>query len=130
MTKSWTCECCGELTSIMVRIPKYQIIREGNEVRAEYLVVVRLGTVTFGLWRRYSHFQKLADDIAKNEPATFFQNTNWSWRCLRRRQKWFRCLEKDYLALKCFLLERFLHDAVFESSSSTLFTDFLELSID
>ena len=61
--------------------------------------------------------------------AQDYQNTLWSWRCLRRRQRWFRCLDKDYLALKCFLLERFLHDAVFESSSSKIFAEFLEISI-
>ena len=130
VTKSWQCECCGELTSIMIRIPKFQIVRTGDrDVHAEYLVVCRLGAVTFGLWRRYSHFQDLAEAIATKEHAVDYQNTLWSWRCLRRRQRWFRCLDKDYLALKCFLLERFLHDAVFESSSSTLFVDFLELKL-
>ncbi|KAJ1458692.1 hypothetical protein M885DRAFT_512456 [Pelagophyceae sp. CCMP2097] len=130
VTKSWQCECCGELTSIMIRIPKYQIVRVGpRDVHAEYLVVCRLGAVTFGLWRRSSHFQELAEAIASKEAHVDYQNTLWSWRCLKRRQRWFRCLDKDYLALKCFLLERFLHDAVFESDSSTLFTDFLEIKL-
>ena len=40
---------------------------------------------------------------------------------------WFRCLEKEYLSLKCFLLERFLHDVLFESSSSHLLRGFLNL---
>ena len=113
----------------MVRIPKYQIVKKGSKSYAEYLVVARLGAVTFGLWRRYSHFHQLFEKIAKNFDRDDYQNTLWSWRCLRRRQRWFRCLDKDYLALKCFLLERFLHDAVFESSNSNLFMDFFEIAL-
>jgi hypothetical protein len=35
-----------------------------------------------------------------------FQNSLFSWQCLRQRQRWFRCLDKDYLALKCVLCSR------------------------
>ena len=115
----------------MIRIPKYQIIKEANnsDVRAEYLVVARLGGATFGLWRRHSAFSRLAAKIARiPEADVVYRNTLWSWRCLRRRQKLFRCLDRDYLAVKCFLLERFLHDAVFESETSTLFAEFFELA--
>jgi len=129
VTKSWRCECCGELTSIMVRIPKYQVVRPagGGRPHAEFLVVARLGAVTFGLWRRYSHFEKLNEKIATSFRKEDYQNTHWSWRCLRRRQRWFRCLDREYLALKCFLLERFLHDLVFEAAASSVFTEFFEL---
>ena len=92
-------------------------------------VVARLGGATFGLWRRHSHFVALAAKIAATPDAgVVYRNTLWSWRCLRRRQRLFRCLDRDYLAVKCFLLERFLHDAVFESDTSTIFADFLELA--
>ncbi|KAJ8601497.1 hypothetical protein CTAYLR_006719 [Chrysophaeum taylorii] len=129
-TKSWECPCCGELSSMMVHIPKYQVVKEGSfDIHAEYLVVVRLRFVTFGLWRRYSHFQRLADKIVRENRPLDFENTLGSWRCVKRRQKWFRCLDKDYITLKCFLLERFLHDAVFESTTSELFLDFLEIQI-
>ena len=133
VTKSWQCECCGERTSLMIRIPKFQIIKEHNnsDVRAEYLVVARLGGVTFGIWRRHSHFLELCDLIKKESDADLaYRNTLWSWRCLKRRQRLFRCLDKDYLAVKCFLLERFLHDAVFEAPSSAIFATFLGLKCD
>lgn len=130
VTKSWQCPACGELSSMMVHIPKYQVVKEGSfDIHAEYLVVVRLRFVTFGLWRRYSHFQRLADKIVSENRPIDFENTLGSWRCVKRRQRWFRCLDKDYITLKCFLLERFLHDAVFESDSSELFHDFLEIFI-
>lgn len=38
---------------------------------------------------------------------------------------WFRCLDVDYLILKTFLLERFLHDFVFESMSPNTVREFL-----
>ena len=132
VTKSFQCDCCGERTSLMIRIPKFQIVRErsGVDLRAEYLVVARLGGVTFGIWRRHSHFLDLQQAIAKEPDADVtYRNTLWSWRCLKRRQRLFRCLDKDYLAVKCFLLERFLHDAVFESSSSAIFSTFLGLRV-
>jgi hypothetical protein len=46
------------------QIPRFRIVRTSNgEVHAEFLVVVSIGshsTVTFGLWRRHSDFNKLA----------------------------------------------------------------------
>ena len=114
-----------------VRIPKFQIVkRDGERPHAEFLVVARLGAVTFGLWRRYSHFERLNQKVCESFPVSDYQNTHWSWRCLRRRQRWFRCLDQEYLALKCFLLERFLHDLVFEAASSAVFAEFLELQMD
>jgi hypothetical protein len=111
---------------------------------AEYLVVVSAGAVTFGVWRRFTHFQRLAESIglgtgggevaqqqqrAKCEKeaalADQFRMTHFSWAVLGRRKKLFRCLERDYLVVKCFLLERFLHDLVFESTSPQTIRDFL-----
>lgn len=34
---------------------------------------------------------------------------------------------QDYLSLKCFLLERFMHDLLFESQNPQLINDFLGL---
>jgi len=57
--------------------------------------------------------------------ADQFRMTHFSWAVLGRRKKLFRCLERDYLAVKCFLLERFLHDLVFESTSPHTIRGFL-----
>lgn len=67
-------------------------------------------------------------DPYDEEPASHvYENSLISWSCVVGRQQWYRCLEKDYLNLKCFLLERFMHDVLFESSSSLLLRRFLEL---
>jgi hypothetical protein len=58
-----------------------------------------------------------------------FKNALLSWQCLLQRKRWFRSLDKDYLSLKCFLLERFMHDLLFESTSSTIISKFLGLEL-
>ncbi|KAL7460798.1 hypothetical protein ACHAXS_001239 [Conticribra weissflogii] len=46
-------------------------------------------------------------------------------RLLKKRQRWYRCLDAGYLSLKVFLLERFLHDILFESSNPQILRDFV-----
>lgn len=57
-----------------------------------------------------------------------FNNSLLSWQCLMYRKSWFKNLDRDYLALKCFLLERFMHDVLFESQDPRVLSDFLGLS--
>lgn len=52
-------------------------------------------------------------------------NAITSWRLMKKRKRWYRCLDAGYLSLKVFLLERFLHDVLFESSSPFLLRDFV-----
>ena len=60
------------------------------------------------------------------EPETeHLPNAITSWRLLKKRKRWYRCLDAGYLSLKVFLLERFLHDILFESSSPQLLRDFV-----
>ena len=59
-----------------------------------------------------------ADDMLGDDRV--FENSLISWKCVLSRQQWFRCLDREYLLVKCFLLERFMHDTLFESSSSLL----------
>lgn len=143
VTKTFECPHCGQSTPLMVHIPKFQIVECHNDVHAEFLVVVGLGDVTIGVWRRFSQFQLLADRLfsttgaAPQQPSTphpadadEFRMARFSWQCLKRRKRLFRCLDKDYLALKCFLLERFLHDVVFECSSPVTIRDFVGVTVD
>mmetsp|Transcript_64721 Transcript_64721/g.179831 ORF Transcript_64721/g.179831 Transcript_64721/m.179831 type:complete len:189 (-) Transcript_64721:358-924(-) len=134
VTKSFQCPHCTNMSAMMVHIPKFQIVERNGDVHAEYLVVVGLGHVTFGVWRRFSQFQRLAEKIMssgnKDDEEDQYRMSKFSWQCLRRRKRLFRCLDKDYLALKCFLLERFLHDLLFECDSPSVITDYLGVAID
>jgi len=113
-----------------LQVPRYRIRRQGNELHAEYLVVISLNSIVFGVWRRHSDFQQLVVKVhAKHEESEdHFKNSIMSWKCVLYKQRWFRCLDKEYLALKCFLLERFMHDLLFESATPKLITTFLGLN--
>ena len=50
---------------------------------------------------------------------------SYNRKLLKKRQRWFRCLDAGYLSLKVFLLERFLHDILFESSNPQILRDFV-----
>jgi len=121
----------SNIPSVTIQIPKFRVRRcERREVHAEYLVVVTLGNVTFGVWRRHSDFKALATQVQLVNDASSkgkFKNALLSWQCLVHRQRWFRCLDKDYLGLKCFLLERFMHDLLFESTTPDMIGLFLGL---
>jgi hypothetical protein len=110
---------------------------------------------TVGVWKRYRDFEELAnkvtqaheqcslvkfannisplaitsdDDHEGNHDTTeaeHLPNAVTSWRLLKKRQRWYRCLDAGYLSLKVFLLERFLHDILFESSSPLLLREFV-----
>ena len=70
---------------------------------------------------------KYEADDSPEEEGRVYENSLISWKCVVDRQQWYRCLDREYLHLKCFLLERFMHDVLFESSSSLLLRRFLGL---
>ena len=109
-----------------LQVPRFKIIKFANgEQVACFLTVVSLNGVTFGFWKRHSDFNTLASKLAEN--AKEFNNSLLSWQCLMNKKQWFRCLDKDYLALKCFLIERFMHDVLFESQEPNLLLNFFNL---
>lgn len=124
-----------QVTSMTMQMPFYRICRSCNgEIYAEFLVQVSLGgrgSVTFGIWKRHSDFSDLAKELTvfnlRSGTACLFKNALLSWQCVLQRKKWFKSLDKEYLALKCFLIERFMHDLLFESVSPNLISKFLGL---
>jgi hypothetical protein len=113
---------------------------------AQFLVIYREGSIrdTIGVWKRYSDFKNLSLKvegahesctsvivnmsplhITEEHDVEHLPNAITSWRLLKKRQRWYRCLDAGYLSLKVFLLERFLHDILFESSSPKILRDFV-----
>lgn len=118
-----------------IQMPCYRVVRDerGSEF-AEYLIIISLGgrsAVTFGIWKRHSDFNALAKVIvdldAKAAQEHTFKNSLLSWQCVQRHKHWYKCLNAKYLELKCFLLERFMHDLLFEAHTSSLLSEFLGL---
>lgn len=118
-----------------LQVPYFRIIRnELGSIYAEFLIVVSFGSqgaVTFGIWKRHSDFYELAKLITdinlKSLSAQYFKNSLLSWQCVLQRKRWFKSLDTEYLALKCFLIERFMHDILFEALAPTIISDFLGL---
>lgn len=147
-SKSFMNHCISNMT---IQVPRFKVVRplqsansvsRGSSSRAvsvsstyfhaQFLIVISLGSVPHGVWRRHSDFKELFYKINRlnNTPGPnhgIYKNTTLSWQCVLSRQRWFRCLEKNYLSLKCFLIERFMQDLLFESPSPDLINEFLGL---
>lgn len=121
------------IQSLTIQVPQYRVMEtRQKEQYAEFLILVSissLSTITFGVWKRHSEFERLATALSNSvASSSVFKNTLLSWQCMMQRKKWYKCLEKDYLSLKCFLMERFMHDMLFESQSSDVVINFLGLN--
>lgn len=97
VSKSFMDHC---LSSLTIQIPRFKIVRniaKQEEFHAEFLVIVALGSVTHGVWRRHSDFKELFDkilELCSKSSKACFKNSILSWQCVLNRQKWFRCLDK------------------------------------
>lgn len=133
--------------TINISVASYRVVANNrHEKYAQFLVIYREGSIrdTIGVWKRYRDFKELANkvtqanegcavafanisplSITKEMDTEHLPNAITSWRLLKKRQRWYRCLDAGYLSLKVFLLERFLHDILFESSSPNLLRDFI-----
>jgi len=135
------------IETVNISIASYRVVENRKHSKyAQFLVIYRQGSIrdTVGVWKRYRDFEMLANRVTQahegcasvlanvsplavtEEPDTeHLPNAITSWRLLKKRQRWYRCLDSKYLSLKVFLLERFLHDILFESTSPRLLLDFV-----
>jgi len=133
--------------TVNISVASYRVVEsEKRGKHAQFLVIYREGSIrdTIGVWKRYSDFQDLSKKVTKihegcasvianmsplavteEHDVEHLPNAITSWHLLQKRKRWYRCLDPGYLSLKVFLLERFLHDILFESSSPDLLRDFV-----
>lgn len=82
----------------------------------------------FGIWKRYTDFLNLKyflNDYNEKLYNKIYKNSFYSWESIKKRKKYYRCLDENYLKLKCFLLERFMQDVLFESTTPIIISKFL-----
>jgi len=131
-----------------ISIASYRVVESKRHGKyAQFLVIYREGSFrnTVGVWKRFKDFVKLANEVSQSEvvcrsvistispvaavnqehKTEHLPNAICSWQVLKKRLRWFRCLDSGYLSLKAFLLERFLHDVLFESSTPKLLRSFV-----
>lgn len=134
------------IDTVSISIASYRVVESKKHGKyAQYLVIFCDGNFrnTVGVWKRYSDFSELSRKVTQGDKscaavvtglsplsvddhdAEILPNAITSWRLLKKRQRWYRCLDAGYLSLKVFLLERFLHDILFESSNPQILRDFV-----
>lgn len=130
--------------TVSISVASYRVVESKKHGKyAQFLVIYCEGSFrdTVGVWKRYSDFSDLSRKVTlgqhdcsnftplavdKDDTDTeFLPNAVTSWKLLKKRQRWYRCLDAGYLSLKVFLLERFLHDILFESASPQILRDFV-----
>ncbi|KAL7449617.1 hypothetical protein ACHAWC_003534 [Mediolabrus comicus] len=135
------------IDTVSISIASYRVVESKKHGKyAQYLVIFCDGNFrnTVGVWKRYSDFSQLSRKVTNgpescaavvtglnplsvtdDHDVEILPNAMTSWRLLKKRQRWYRCLDAGYLSLKVFLLERFLHDILFESSNPQILRDFV-----
>mmetsp|Transcript_15211 Transcript_15211/g.31966 ORF Transcript_15211/g.31966 Transcript_15211/m.31966 type:complete len:585 (+) Transcript_15211:92-1846(+) len=136
------------IDTVSISIASYRVVESKKHGKyAQYLVIFCDGNFrnTVGVWKRYSDFSELSRkvthghsescaavvtglnplSVTDDNDVEMLPNAITSWRLLKKRQRWYRCLDAGYLSLKVFLLERFLHDILFESSNPQILRDFV-----
>lgn len=139
------------MDTVSISIASYRVIQSKKHGKyAQYLVIFCDGNFrnTVGVWKRYSDFSELSRKVSPghsecrtvvtglsplsitddDHDVEVLPNAMTSWKLLKKRQRWYRCLDAGYLSLKVFLLERFLHDILFESSHPQILRDFCRTS--
>eukprot|EP00581_Thalassiosira_minuscula_P029122 CAMPEP_0183787338 /NCGR_PEP_ID=MMETSP0739-20130205/67489_1 /TAXON_ID=385413 /ORGANISM="Thalassiosira miniscula, Strain CCMP1093" /LENGTH=663 /DNA_ID=CAMNT_0026031419 /DNA_START=33 /DNA_END=2026 /DNA_ORIENTATION=- len=141
-------EAVDGIDTVSISIASYRVVESKKHGKyAQYLVIFCDGNFrnTVGVWKRYSDFSELSRkvthghsescaavvtglnplSVTEDHDVEILPNAITSWRLLKKRQRWYRCLDAGYLSLKVFLLERFLHDILFESSNPQILRDFV-----
>lgn len=136
------------IDTVSVSIASYRVVESKKRGKyAQFLVIFCDGNFrnTIGVWKRYSDFSELSRkvthghsescaslvtglnplSVTDDHDVEILPNAITSWRLLKKRQRWYRCLDAGYLSLKVFLLERFLHDILFESLNPQILRDFV-----
>eukprot|EP00903_Cladosiphon_okamuranus_P017799 g16382.t1 len=85
-------------------------------VYAEYQVLMSTKDETYKSWKRFSDFKLLAEYAKISD----LRDTVTAWTHIQQTQRWFRCLEANYLKTKCRLLEKFLAHLLFEVHTPSL----------
>jgi len=136
----------GPVESVSISVGSYRVVESKKHGKyAQFLVIFCAGTFrdTIGVWKRYSDFNKLSHQVTHGtesctsvlagmgplsvteDPPEIMPNAMTSWSLVKKRKRWYRCLDAGYLSIKVFLLERFLHDILYESTSLDILRDFV-----
>jgi hypothetical protein len=102
VTKSFTCAGCGGGAQFKLSVSNFRVVRSSSSssssgMHAEYLIVLEVGELTFGAWKRHTDFEKLARTISAGGALTApFRNSRTAWAAVLRQKRFSRCLDRYY----------------------------------
>jgi hypothetical protein len=106
VTKSFSCAGCGSGAQFKLSVSSFRVVRSsssGSDMHAEYLIVLEVGELTFGAWKRHTDFEKLARTISTGGALTApFRNSRTAWAAVLRQKRFSRCLDR-YLPILRFM---------------------------
>eukprot|EP00752_Nemacystus_decipiens_P004548 g4152.t1 len=108
-----------ETSTFTMHIAGYRLVSTVLGEHAEYEVCVKGGGRRWSKWQRFSRFRTIAGCTQADPDAAA------AWSRVLRAKPHFRCLNADYLALKCNLLEVFLQQVLFAMPTPAILIHFV-----
>tara|TARA_Y100000991_G_scaffold215055_1_gene204332 strand:+ start:1389 stop:1964 length:576 start_codon:yes stop_codon:yes gene_type:complete len=110
-----TKQLCNNVVSIRLPLFRTNVIDDCTNF-VQYLILIKINNYEFGTWKRYKEIEDIKSNLNRN-----FTESKYSWDILKYRKKLFRCLESQYILLKCYLIEVFLRNILIESHDIVFF---------
>ena len=110
-----TKQLCNNVVSIRLPLFRTNVIDDCTNF-VQYLILIKINNNEFGTWKRYKEIEDIKSNLNPN-----FTESNCSWDILKYRKKLFRCLESQYILLKCYLIEVFLRNILIECHDINFF---------
>ena len=112
-------------STITLQLPRFKISKLfTGEIHASFLIVVAIGGVSFGVWKRHSDFKALAEKLQKisGSESEQFRNSILSWQCVMQRKQWFRSAMLIYLFIYSFYsnMSSYSHSSIIGVSTRTI----------
>ncbi|CAM9595298.1 unnamed protein product [Ectocarpus sp. 12 AP-2014] len=105
--------------TFMMHIAGYRVVSTILGMHAEYEVRLKGAGRRWSKWQRFSKFKTIATCTQGDPDAAA------AWRRVLRAKPHYRCLNPDYLAHKCNLLETFLQQVLFAMPTPALMIHFV-----
>jgi hypothetical protein len=124
--RSFTCKVTGISETLQVSLQGFRIVHSDSGANAEFKIFCKFNNgLQLIVWRRYSDFVSLADEIDEAYSELPLESSRQCWERVLEMKSWFRNLSIVYLIRKSARLEDFLYSVLFDLDCPNLFLKFL-----
>lgn len=103
-----------------IQIPFFRIIKNDKEHFAQYHIKLKTPKYEYCSWFRFTKVKNIYEQIILCSNKFDFIYSKKSWKILSQKKSFFKNMTIQYLEMKSYLLERVLHDILFEIKSPKL----------